>query len=113
MRRRPGFSLWFPPLHLGRHELNWRTQGQGSPPGARSRKYCHGGEANSLINIPPDPSQRWRVGAHMGSIPPDHATPARKNFKYRSKSITQRNLTEIEPSRKSAAARKQHLKSSE
>src|SRR5258708_34407675 len=31
---------------------------------------------------------------------------SRKNFKYRSKSITQRNLTEIELSRKSAAARK-------
>src|ERR1051326_1040843 len=32
--------------------------------------------------------------------------PCEKSFKYRRKSITQRSLTEIDPSRKSAAARK-------
>src|SRR5207249_7865978 len=64
-------------------------------------------EANSVMNIPPDPSHRWRRGAHMGSGPQIMRLPiSRKNFKYRSKSITQRNLTEIELSRKSAAARK-------
>jgi S-(hydroxymethyl)glutathione synthase len=42
----------------------------------------------------------------MGSVPRIMRLLARKNFKYRSKSITQRNLTEIQPSRKSAVARK-------
>src|SRR5512132_3067040 len=69
-----GFHGGFPPRHLGRHELNWRTQGQGSPPEARLRKRCNGGEPNSLIKIPTDPSQRCRRGARMGSGPPDHAT---------------------------------------
>jgi hypothetical protein len=100
-----GFHGGFPPRRLGRHELKWTTQGQRSPPGARPRKRCHGGEANSLMNIPTDPSQRWRWGAHMGSGPQTMRAPiSRKNFKYRLKSITQRNLTEIAPSRKSAAA---------
>ena len=43
----------------------------------------------------------------MGSGPPDKQPPiSRKNFKYRPRSITERKLTEIEPSRKGAAARK-------
>ena len=50
----------------------------------------------------------------MGSAPqPKRLAVSRKNFKYRLKSITQKNLTEIEPSRKSAAARKDRWESSE
>src|SRR5215467_13362284 len=107
MQRRRGFSWHFPPRHLGWHELSWRTQGKRSPPGAKSRGRCNGGGDDSRMKSPTHPSQRWRPGARMGSGPRTMRIPrSRKNFKYRWKSITQRSLTEIEPSRKSAAARK-------
>src|ERR1043166_6239294 len=47
-----------------------------------------------------DTSPSWAC-AHAIRSP-----PCEKSFKYRLKSITQRSLTEIDPSRKSAAARK-------
>src|SRR5262249_20558569 len=97
-----GFHDSFPPRHLGWHELRWRTQGKRSPPGAKPRRRCNGGEDNSRMKSPTHPSQRWRSGARMGSGPRTMRIPmSRKNFKYRKKSITQRSLTEIEPSRKS------------
>ena len=42
----------------------------------------------------------------MGLRPWNRGPPFEKSFKYRLKSITQRSLTEIDPSRKSAPARK-------
>src|SRR5262249_15055896 len=100
-----GCPCSFPPRHLGWHALSWRTHGKRSPPGAKSRGRCSGGEDNSRMKSPTHPSQRWRSGARMGSGPRTMRTPrSRKNFKYRWKSITQRSLTEIERSRKNAAA---------
>src|SRR5262249_28136951 len=102
-----GFHGGFAPRNLVWHELRWRKQRQRSPPGAKSRGRCTGGEDNSRMKSPTHPSQRWRSGARMGSGPRTMRTPrSRKNFKYRKKSITQRSLTEIEPSRKSAVAGK-------
>src|SRR6266566_7150726 len=83
-----GFHGGFAPRHLGWHELRRRTQRQRSPPGAEPRKR-NGGGGSGLMK-----PRTMRIPR------------SRKNFKYRWKSITQRSLTEIEPSRKSAAARK-------
>src|SRR5262249_47873260 len=102
-----GFHGGFPPRSLGWHDPRSKSQRQSSPPAAESRKRCNGGEGNNLMTIPTHPSQRWQSGVRMGSGPRTMRIPmSRKNFKYRWKSITQRSLTEIEPSRKSAAARK-------
>src|SRR5262249_30290275 len=101
------------PRHLGWHELRWRTQRQRSPPGAEPRKR-NGGEGNSLMKIPTHPSQRWRSGARMGSGPRTMRIPrSRKNFNYRKKNITQRSVTEIEPSRKSGPVGRYRSKSPE
>src|SRR5215831_20285488 len=78
-----GFHGGFAPRHLVWHELRWRMLRQRSPPGAVARKR-NGGEGNSLMKIPTHPSQRWRSGARMGSVPPTVRIPrSRKNFKYR------------------------------
>jgi hypothetical protein len=70
--------------------LNWRTQGQGSPPEARLRKRCNGGEPNSLIKIPTAPNNGGGALVWVPARRTMRLLISRKNFKYRSKSITQR-----------------------
>jgi hypothetical protein len=93
------FHGGLPPRSLGEHELKWRSQHR-SLPGARLRK-CNVGEANSLMKVPTSPS--YDSGCSLVS-PGRCEYPVReKDFKCSLKSITQGNLTESNPSRKSAA----------
>src|SRR6516165_9239084 len=103
MQRRRGFSWQFSSSAswLARAEVDDAREkvaaGSEIPLQWRRRWQLHE-ESN-----PPVPTMAVRRS--YGVPAPHHANSrSRKNFKYRKKSITQRSLTEIEPSRKSAAA---------
>src|SRR5262249_6594974 len=92
--------------------LGWASRG-GNPKGQKhppQREPAHavkGGKGKTPLRVPRLPPHQEGAPVGLGSGHRTMRIPmSRKNFKYRWKSITQRSLTEIEPSRKSAAARK-------
>src|SRR6266571_1391255 len=98
MQRRHGFSWRLSSRRLAWHALKWRTQWPSLLQWRRRQRHHAVPLTRPNIAVGPPgwvPAPEPRRVAIFGI-----------NFKYRLKSITQRNLTEVEPSRKSAAARK-------
>jgi hypothetical protein len=94
-----GFHDGFPPRGLNRHE--WKRSPQGKD---HRRERGPANIATKLVALSQLPLSRptMAIGRSFRHPGTKRVPSSEKNFKYRKKSITQRSLTEIEPSRKSA-----------